>query len=75
MGPFTGTDEWTNSSTFALRNGPPNGNKRRMLFQVTYEKEGAEAKRLNRTLAKWLAGSQSRKHAMFKIRGLDLLGN
>ena len=41
IGPFTGTDEWTNSSTFALRNGAPNGNKRGMFFQVTYEKEGA----------------------------------
>jgi hypothetical protein len=26
---------------FALRNGPPRGNKRRMLFRITYEKEGA----------------------------------
>src|SRR5260370_2890451 len=41
IGLFTALMNGPTVPRIALRNGPPSGNKRRMLFQVTYEKEGA----------------------------------
>ncbi len=47
IGPFTALMNGPTVPRFAPRNGPPRGNKRRMLFQITYEKEGAYPITLN----------------------------